>query len=267
MHFDRDHMSLEEEERTREASEDLRNPDKRDELQLLQLFKKEFSPRAEHLYYPGCGLDRALRAAFPDSNITYLEADVRTWQLRTKQEQGRRSRVEYDTAEEYVPREKVDVLYGCHASFSMAKALESVREGGYYLCTNNDSADVFDAALRHPDFRLRAVLRVREPLEAIANVCQLVLGRIQATLRDATRKYVTQRDGLEAHMTPIASDEEIAAKRPHLLEDFRENIAEDGWKGPVLDYIHQSRFGAVNSPKQASARSALYVFERTGESR
>jgi len=117
------------------------------------LFKEEFQPKLDSIYYPSCGFDASATKAFPESRIMYVDIDKNI--VRALKKHGLDARCA--NAEELDLEAPVDAVILQNQSIQVDKPVSNLRKGGFVLC--NDYHSAATELRKNDNFSLVAMVR------------------------------------------------------------------------------------------------------------
>lgn len=123
-------------------------------IRSFDLFKNNFHPKADLIYYPCSGPDISITKSFPESKIVFLDQQEET--INTLQEAGFEAVKE--SAQNFKLKVKADIMLLYNPQISPAGTMfENLNQKGYLIC--NDYHHTASLVKKRNDFELKGIIR------------------------------------------------------------------------------------------------------------
>lgn len=123
-------------------------------VQAYRLFHKEFNPKADVIYYPGCGYDISASKAFPNSRVIYVDNNPEVHQALV---QGGLEAYCTD-ANDFEVEGGVDIVIMRNQDVKVDKPVSNLKKKGFVLC--NDYHHAASQLNSMPEYDFLAVIRL-----------------------------------------------------------------------------------------------------------
>lgn len=229
------------------------------------LFRENFHPKADVMYYPCGANDISPSSVFPGSRIMYCDIDEQSMKALKK------SGFETHTASalEFNPG-NVDILIMLNPVIPPDVPSSYVVQDGYALC--NDYHGTASSLWRNNEFQLRAVIRTLSEEKHVLDM---------ENLEDYFKEIDTEEEfqnapldwGAVHYDTAAVVVEAVTGKKEHVLAEYKKIIALAGDQqqpgnpdNDVLIFEHQGKqfILKTNFPRKKGTVDDIFVFQKVG---